>query len=98
VLRLSLVAKSSVFTRIEGVGAPEGSSVDDIGFLWNAEWGGRRVVRYRPDGTTDITLSSPGIQSTCPALADEGFNHLCCTTAIEGLSAVSEYDGALLRA
>lgn len=87
-----------VFTRVEGEGAPDGSCVDAMGFLWNAEWGGRRVVRYRPDGTTDMILSSPGVQNTCPALSGEGLTHLYCTTATAGLSAVSEYDGALLKA
>lgn len=60
--------------------------------------GGNRVVRYRPDGTTDAILTSPGIQSTCPTLAGVGFTRLYCTTASVGLSAPSIYDGALLKA
>ncbi|WP_288474195.1 SMP-30/gluconolactonase/LRE family protein [uncultured Pantoea sp.] len=87
-----------VFTRIEGEGAPDGSCVDAMGYLWNAEWGGRRVVRYRPDGTQDAVLSSPGIQSTCPALAGENLTRLFCTTASTGLKKMSEYDGKLLKA
>ncbi|MGR2854898.1 SMP-30/gluconolactonase/LRE family protein [Erwinia sp. 1181_3] len=87
-----------VFTEIEGNGAPDGSCVDGMGYLWNAEWGGSRVVRYRPDGTTDAILSSNGIQSTCPTLAGEGFTRLYCTTASVGLSSPSIYDGALLKA
>ncbi|NTX70598.1 hypothetical protein FCH31_14365 [Lelliottia amnigena] len=87
-----------VFAESEGSGAPDGSCVDEMGYLWNAEWGGNRVVRYRPDGTTDAILTSPGIQSTCPTLAGEGFTRLYCTTAAVGLTALSEYDGALLKA
>ncbi|MDP9770769.1 SMP-30/gluconolactonase/LRE family protein [Kosakonia cowanii] len=86
-----------VFTKVEGDGAPDGSCVDAMGYLWNAEWGGSRVVRYRPDGTTDTILSSPGIQSTCPALAGEDFTRLYCTTAKVGLTVLSQYDGALLK-
>ncbi|WP_210504861.1 SMP-30/gluconolactonase/LRE family protein [Pantoea ananatis] len=87
-----------VFAETEGSGAPDGSCVDAMGYLWNAEWRGSRVVRYRPDGTTAAILTSPGMQSTCPALAGEGFTHLYCTTASVGLTALSEYDGALLKA
>jgi len=38
------------------------------------------------------------MQSTCPALAGEGFTRLYCTTASVGLTALSEYDGAMLKA
>jgi len=87
-----------VFTETEGKGAPDGSCVDAMGYLWNAEWGGSRIVRYRPDGTTDCILPSPGIQSTCPVLAGEAFTTLYCTSASVGLSVLSGYDGALLKA
>ena len=87
-----------VFTETGGDGAPDGSCVDAMGYLWNAEWGGSRVVRYRPDGTTDAILSSPGIQSTCPVLAGENLTRLYCTTASVGLTTLSEYDGKLQKA
>lgn len=90
--------KPRVFTETVGNGAPDGSCVDAMGYLWNAEWGGNRIVRYSPDGTTDTILPSLGIQSTCPTLAGEGFTNLYCTTASVGLSAPSIYDGALLKA
>lgn len=64
---------------------------------WNAEWGGNRVIRYHPDGTTDTILTSPGIQCTCPTLAGERFTRLYCTTASVGLTVQSEYDGVLLK-
>lgn len=87
-----------VFVETEGEGAPDGSCVDAMGYLWNAEWGGHRVVRYRPDGTTDCILPSPGVQNTCPTLAGENLTTLYCTTASVGLSGPSKYDGALLKA
>lgn len=87
-----------VFTATEGKGAPDGSCVDAMGYVWNAEWGGSRVVRYRPDGTTESILPSPGVQSTCPTLAGEAFTTLYCTSASVGLSVPSKHDGALLRA
>ncbi|WP_336731616.1 SMP-30/gluconolactonase/LRE family protein [Pantoea ananatis] len=87
-----------VFCESEGKGAPDGSCVDAMGYIWNAEWGGSRIVRYRPDGTTDCILSSPAIQSTCPTLAGEAFTTLYCTSASTGLSQPSGHDGALLKA
>ncbi|NMH64348.1 SMP-30/gluconolactonase/LRE family protein [Shewanella salipaludis] len=87
-----------VFTETEGKGAPDGSCVDSQGYLWNAEWGGSRIVRYCPDGTIDCILPSPGIQTTCPTLAGEAFTTLYCTSANVGLSAPSRHDGALLKA
>jgi len=92
-----LLQNPRVSTTVEGSGAPDGSCVDAMGCVWNAEWGGNRIVRYRPDGTTDAILSSPGIQSTCPTLAGAGVTRLYCTTATVGLTALSKYDGALLR-
>jgi L-arabinonolactonase len=90
--------KQRVYAETEGQGAPGGSCVNEMGYLWNAEWGGNRVVHYRPDGTTDAILTSTGIQSTCPTLAGEGFASFYCATAFVGLTALSEYDGALLKA
>ena len=87
-----------VFTEMAGTGAPDGSCVDAQGYLWNAEWGGSRIVRYCPDGTIDRILPSPGIQSTCPTLAGEAFTTLYCTSARVGLFAPSRHDGALLKA
>lgn len=87
-----------VFTETEGKGAPDGSCVDAEGYLWNAEWGGSRLVRYRPDGTTDCILPSPSVQSTCPVIAGEAFTTLYCSSASVGLTAPSKHDGALLRA
>ena len=38
-------------------GGPDGSAVDAEGFVWNAQWGAWRIVRYAPDGRID--RSSP---------------------------------------
>src|SRR5471030_3341974 len=37
--------KPRVFTETAGNGAPDGSCVDAMGYLWNAEWGGNRIVQ-----------------------------------------------------
>ncbi|ENE4021709.1 SMP-30/gluconolactonase/LRE family protein [Escherichia coli] len=87
-----------VFTETVGKGAPDGACVDAMGYLWNAEWGGNRLVRYKPNGTTDTILPSPGILCTCPTLAGEEFTTLYCTSASVDLPEPSKHDGALLKA
>ncbi|MDW6093897.1 SMP-30/gluconolactonase/LRE family protein [Vibrio rhizosphaerae] len=87
-----------VFAETEGSEEPDGSCVDAEGYVWNAKWGGSRVVRYRPDGTVDSILTSPAAQPTCPVLGGDNFATLYCTSARVGLSAPSEYDGTLLKA
>ncbi|CAI8759148.1 SMP-30/gluconolactonase/LRE family protein [Pseudomonas chlororaphis] len=87
-----------VFTNVDGQGAPDGSCIDSQGFLWNAEWGGSRVVRYAPDGKADRVIESCCIQTTCPVLAGAGYETLYCTSARIGLDQPTDSDGALIKA
>jgi L-arabinonolactonase len=80
------LGEARVFTEVEGPGVPDGSTVDAEGFLWNAEWGGSRIVRYAPSGTIDATLDLPVSQPTCVCFGGDEMNLLFVTTATEGLS------------
>jgi L-arabinonolactonase len=62
-------------------GTPDGSIVDSEGYLWNAQWNGHRVVRYRPDGTADRVISIPVINPTCLAFGGKDLDVLYMTTA-----------------
>jgi L-arabinonolactonase len=88
-----------VFATVEGPGFPDGSTVDADGCLWNAEWGGGRVVRYAPDGRVLRVLPLPASQVTCCAFGGEGLNRLFVTTARTGLDptalAAEPHAGAL---
>ncbi|WP_395313803.1 SMP-30/gluconolactonase/LRE family protein [Enterobacter sp. ECC-219] len=84
-----------VFAETESSGAPDGSCIDAQGYLWNAEWGGSRVVRYSPGGEIHSILSAPALQTTCPVLGGSSLNTLFCTSARVGLAEPSAYDGAL---
>ena len=53
-------------------GDPDGSIVDRDGGLWNAQWGGRRVVRYGPDGIETDRVEVPTAQPSCVALDGDG--------------------------
>ena len=62
-------------------GMPDGSIVDAEGFLWNAQWNGYRVVRYRPDGTIDRIVDIPVVNPTCVAFGGKDLDVLYVTTA-----------------
>ena len=48
-----------------GAGRPDGSCVDADGCLWNAEYGGWRLVRYSPAGKVDRVVELPVANPTC---------------------------------
>lgn len=68
-------------------GSPDGSAIDSAGGLWNAQWGGSRVVRFAPDGSIDRIVALPVSQPSCVAFGGAGFATLFVTTAREDLSA-----------
>ena len=68
-------------------GAPDGSVVDAEGYLWNARWGGYRVIRYAPDGRVDREVHVPASNVTCPAFGGADLKTLYITTASKTLSA-----------
>ncbi|KVU24136.1 gluconolaconase [Burkholderia ubonensis] len=78
------VANVRSFARLtDADGDPDGSTIDRDGGLWNAQWGGRRVVRYGPDGVETERIAVPTAQPSCVALDDAG--RLYVTSARVGL-------------
>ncbi|ALK33205.1 SMP-30/gluconolactonase/LRE family protein [Burkholderia plantarii] len=81
----------------DATGGPDGSTVDADGGLWNAQWGGARVVRYDANGVETDRIAIPTAQPSCPSFgpaperADEpadgaeGWRTLYVTSAREGL-------------
>ncbi len=67
--------------------APDGSAMDREGYLWNAQWGGSRVVRYAPDGQIDRIITLPVSQPTSCAFGGPGLSTLYITSARTGLDA-----------
>ncbi|KAF0814480.1 L-arabinolactonase [Andreprevotia sp. IGB-42] len=65
---------------------PDGSIVDAAGHLWNAEWGGNRVVRYTPAGEIEREIRLPASQATCLTFAGATLDTLYITTARAGMS------------
>lgn len=62
-------------------GLPDGSIIDAEGCLWNARWGGGRVVRYAPDGSVNRVIEVPASNVSCIGFGKEDFRTLFITTA-----------------
>jgi len=65
---------------------PDGACVDVDGGLWTAFFAGRRVVRYRPDGTIDLVLPMPVTNPTCVCFGGPDLRTLYITTAAKFLT------------
>ena len=66
-------------------GEPDGSTIDRDGGLWNAQWGGGRVVRYGPDGRETARIEVPTTQPSCVAFGGAQLGTLYITSARIGL-------------
>jgi sugar lactone lactonase YvrE len=73
-------------------GFPDGSCVDADGCLWNAEYGGSRVVRYTPAGKVDRVVAVPAKKPTCCAFGGTRLDTLYITSA-EGAGLFSTRPG-----
>ncbi|QDC00703.1 SMP-30/gluconolactonase/LRE family protein [Mesorhizobium sp. 8] len=67
-------------------GRPDGSAIDAEGCLWNAEYAGGRVVRYRPDGRIDRAIELPVSQPSCCCFGGPALDELYITSARQRLS------------
>jgi L-arabinonolactonase len=85
-----------VFAATQGEGVPDGSCVDADGYLWNAQWGDGKLVRYAPDGSVARVVAVPARQPTCVAFGGAGLDVLLCSSATVGLLEPGAQDGTLL--
>ncbi|WP_293902623.1 SMP-30/gluconolactonase/LRE family protein [Phenylobacterium sp.] len=65
---------------------PDGGAIDAEGCLWNAQWGGWRVVRYARDGRIDRMIPMPIEQPTSCAFGGPDLATLFVTSAWDGLT------------
>ena len=66
-------------------GSPDGSAIDAEGYLWNAQWGAWRIVRYAPDGRVDRIVPVPVEQPTSCAFGGPDLATLYVTSAWDEL-------------
>ncbi len=69
----------------EGVGFPDGLTVDAEGSLWVAMYGGGSVRRYQADGILDGIVEVPASRVTACAFGGPGLDDLFITTSRENL-------------
>lgn len=70
-----------IFAALEpGKGMPDGAAVDSEGCYWTAVFKGRRIVRYRPDGTIDRTIEMPFDNPTMVAFGGPDYRTLYITS------------------
>jgi sugar lactone lactonase YvrE len=88
--------EGDVFVEVpEPDGSPDGMTVDNLGRLWVALWGGSRVHCYDANGALADVVRVTARQPTSVCLAN---GRLFVTTAAVGLKDPAPADGALLSA
>ena len=70
----------AVFATVKG-GIPDGLAVDTEGGVWVAVYGGSRVERFAPDGTSDRSLPVPAEAVTSLVFAGQDLGDLVVVTA-----------------
>jgi sugar lactone lactonase YvrE len=62
-------------------GAPDGSAMDEAGYLWNCRYGGSCIVRVSPQGDIDRVIEMPVENITNCTFGGPDMNILYITTA-----------------
>jgi sugar lactone lactonase YvrE len=70
----------------EGVGSPDGLTVDAEGSIWVAMYGGSSVRRYQADGILDGIIEVPATNVTACTFGGPGLDELFITTSRENLA------------
>jgi sugar lactone lactonase YvrE len=79
--------RRSVFMFPEGVGDPDGMTIDREGMLWVAHWGGGCVSRWNPHtGEQLAKVEVPAKNVTSCTFGGDAFDELYITTARDGMS------------
>lgn len=76
-------------------GGPDGSAIDQDGYLWNARYGGGCIVRVAPDGKIDRVLEMPAENVTTCAFGGPNLRTLYITTAVGGSGPGRRLSGGL---
>ena len=79
------VANRRLFAETAGAN-PDGGTIDEEGYLWNAEWDAWRIVRYAPDGTIDRSVALPVQKPTSCMFGGRDLGTLFVTSAVWDLT------------
>jgi sugar lactone lactonase YvrE len=75
------VSRRRVFTQGFGRGVPDGSAMDEEGFIWNCRYFGSCAVRFAPSGEVDRVVEMPVKNITNCAFGGADLRTLFVTTA-----------------
>ncbi len=82
------IANRRIFVELpDGVGSPDGLTVDAEGFVWSAHWDGWCVTRYDPFGKVDRVINLPVPRPTSCTFGGPDLSTLYVTSARIRLSA-----------
>lgn len=79
--RTGAIADGTTFLTDYPHGSPDGSTVDARGYLWNARYGGRCLVRVAPNGEVDRVVSLPTSNPTTCTFGGPELKTLYITSA-----------------
>lgn len=82
----AVLSNKRIFAETTGHCFPDGSIIDADDFLWNAQWGASRIVRYTPSGEIDLSLELPVSQGSSVAIGGPNMDWLIVTTAKHSLA------------
>lgn len=83
----NVLGERKVFARTTPPARPDGSCIDEAGYVWNALYAGSAVVRYSPDGEVAQIVDLPVSHPTCCCFGGPNLDRLYVTSACEPLSA-----------
>ena len=75
------------FATTQAPGFPDGSTVDEEGYLWNAQFNAARIVRYSSNGQIDRIIDLPVQRPTSCAFGGPDFSTLYITTTSQKMTA-----------
>jgi L-arabinonolactonase len=81
------VSNKRLLAKTKAGSFPDGACVDSQGYIWNAQWGGGRIVRYKPQGDIALVVDLPVSQPCCVTIGGPDLNWLIITSAKQDLSA-----------
>lgn len=92
------ISERRIFASTAGRGVPDGSALDQEGYLWNARWDGGCLIRYSPEGKIDRIIDLPVRRPTSCVFGGMDLRTLFVTSARLGLTDPAPLDGAVLYA
>lgn len=93
------IANQRVFAHTPEYGFPDGSCLDEDGFLWNCRYAGGCLLRYAPNGRIDRKIDLPATNITACTFGGPDLGTLYVTTAANELREAvlqNPHEGALL--